>query len=160
MCSTDVASCSCVPFCQALPAQNDFQWHQCGKSCIGGCWVFGIKVDESDGCHWHIVARGQSGKSGDIWELCQDVWWTDIINFATWYLKALTGQSGESGDIWELCQDVWRTAIIKSAAAVNWSKWRRWRYFRTLSGCPQALKAHFTSPIDHSTCDANAFSFL
>ena len=92
-------------------------------------------MDESDGCHWHIVARGQSGKSGDIWELCQDVWWTDIINFATWYLKALTGQSGESGDIWELCQDVWRTAIIKSAAAVNWSKWRRWRYFRTLSGC-------------------------
>ena len=59
-------------------------------------------MDESDGCHWHIVARGQSGESGDILELCQDVWWTDIINLATWHLKALTGQSGESGDIWEL----------------------------------------------------------
>ena len=59
----------------------------------------GIKVDESDGCHWHIVARGQSGESGDILELCQDVWWTDIINLATWHLKAPTGQSGESGDI-------------------------------------------------------------
>ncbi len=72
-------------------------------------------MDESDGCHWQIVARGQSGESGDIWELCQDVWWTDIINLATWHLKAPTGQSGESGDIWELCQDVWWTDIINLA---------------------------------------------
>jgi hypothetical protein len=32
----------------------------------------------------HLKAlTGQSGESGDIWELCQDVCWTEIIPWAS-----------------------------------------------------------------------------